>query len=126
MAFLSYRFVILNCIKNEIHMKKLIFTLAICLLSGTTTIWAARNERKQATVEVVLHKTASVGKAPRSMVPMPFCKYDGFINSVTVDFPDCDTSFSVTVVNSLTGEQFSEQGSGMQRFLFLTTRDTIS
>lgn len=93
-------------------MKKLIFTLAICLLSGTTTIWAARNERKQATVEVVLHKTASVGKAPRSMVPMPFCKYDGFINSVTVDFPNCDTSFSVTVVNSLTGEQYFGTGIG--------------
>lgn len=93
-------------------MKKLIFTLAICLLSGTSTIWAARNEREQATVEVVLHKTASVGKAPRSMVPMPFCKYDGFINSVTVDFPDCDTSFSVTVVNSLTGEQYFGTGTG--------------
>ncbi len=49
---------------------------------------------------------------PRSVVLLPVCRYNGFNNSVVVEFPNEDVLFTAMIVNTSTGEQWFEMGNG--------------
>ncbi len=88
-------------------MKKII--LAICLIMGIATIQTVQGDEKPVVIEIVLHDKVTV-RQPRSIVPLPVCRYNGFNNSVVVEFPNEDVLFTAMIVNTSTGEQWFEMG----------------
>jgi hypothetical protein len=90
-------------------MKK--FILAICLIMGIATSQTIQGDEKRVDKEVILHDKSKV-RQPRSVVLLPACWYHGFSNSVEVEFPDDNISFTAMVVNTSTGEQWFEMGNG--------------
>ena len=88
-------------------MKK--FILAICLIMGIATSQTIQGDEKRVDKEVILHDKSKV-RQPRSVVLLPACWYHGFSNSVVVEFPDDNISFTAMVVNTSTGEQWFEMG----------------
>lgn len=86
-------------------MKKII--LAICLIMGIATSRTVQGNENQGDKSIIVQdKVKKFG--PRSVVLLPTCRYDAFNNSVVVEFPDNDVSFTAMVVNTSTGEQWFE------------------
>lgn len=99
-------------------MKK--FILATCLIIGLAAIRIVQGDEKPVVIEVVLHDKVKV-RQPRNIVPLPVCRYNGFNNSVVVEFPDEDVSFTAMVVNTSTGEQWFEMGNGYVEIIISNT-----
>lgn len=90
-------------------MKRII--LAICLTMGIVTSQTIQGNENQGDKSIIVHdKVKTLG--PRSVVLLPACWYSASNNSVVVEFPDDDVSFTVMVVNTSTGEQWFEMGNG--------------
>lgn len=90
-------------------MKKII--LAICLIMGIATSRTVQgNENRGDKSIIVQDKVKKLG--PRSVVLLPACWYRASNNSIVVEFPDGDVSFTAMVVNTSTGEQWFEMGHG--------------
>ena len=88
-------------------MKRII--LAISLTMGIVTSQTIQGDEKNVDKEIVLQEKSKVFR-PRSIVLLPVCLYHGFNSSVVIEFPDDDVSFTTTIVNILTGEQWFEIG----------------
>ena len=86
-------------------MKKII--LAISLIMGIATSRTVQGDEKQGDRSIIVQdKTRKLG--PRSVVLLPVCWYHGFSNSVVVEFPEDDISFTAMIINISTGEQWCE------------------
>ncbi len=90
-------------------MKK--FILAICLIMGIATSQTVQGDEQNTDRDIIVQDRAKKS-GPRSVVLLPVCWYHGFSNSVVVEFPDDDISFTAMVVNTSTGEQWFEIGNG--------------
>ena len=86
-------------------MKK--FILAICLIMGIATSQTVQGDEKQVDKQIIVQDKVKKFR-PRSVVLLPVCRYNGSHNSVVVEFPDGDVSFTTMVVNTSTGEQWFE------------------
>lgn len=86
-------------------MKKII--LVICLIMGIVTSQTVQGDEKQVDKQIIVQDKAKKF-GPRSVVLLPVCRYNGFNNSVMVEFPDDDVSFTAMVINTSTGEQWFE------------------
>ena len=83
-------------------MKKII--LAICLIMGIATSRTVQGDEKQGDRSIIVQDKT------RSVVLLPVCWYHGFSNSVVVEFPEDDISFTAMIINISTGEQWFEMG----------------
>lgn len=90
-------------------MKK--FILAICLIMGIATCQIVHGDEQNIDRDIIVRDKVTV-RQPRSIVPLPVCRYNGFSNSVVVEFPNEDVSFTAMVVNTSTDEQWFEMGNG--------------